>query len=114
MTTFVPGEGLKNFRGIWRANYLKPDNTSVKMEIRIKDMGERFAATLLFGEKVKKITGRYAAKSRYLESKSFSFRMLPDFDNDIASVAIPAGIFTPSRIVISFARENQDMDGGIR
>jgi len=108
MTTFIPGEGLKNFRGTWRASHLKPDGKAVNMEITIVDQGSAFTARIKYGNREKEIKGDYAAKSRYLETKDFRFRMLPAFDNDVASVVVPAGIFTRSRIVENFARENQD------
>ncbi len=108
MTTFLPGDGLKNFRGIWRASHLKTNGKAVNMELNIVDEGAKFKVQMKYGNKKREITGNYAAKSRYLEAKNFSFMMLPAFDNDVANVVIPAGVFTRSRIVINFARENQD------
>ncbi len=108
MTTFVAGDGLKNFRGTWRATHQRPGGKISKMEIVIVNKGSRFTAKMKYGSRKRIIRGDYASKSRYLEAKNFSFKMLPAFDNDVANVVIPAGVFTPSRIVLNFARENQD------
>jgi len=108
MTTFIPGEGLRNFRGTWKAQYLKPNGKAVAMEIEIVDNGNMYKAVIKYGSKVKNIYGTYASKSRYLETGDFSFRMLPSFDNDVAAVVIPENTFIGSRIEVNFARENQD------
>ncbi len=109
MTTFVPGEGLRNFRGIWKAQYLTSDGKAVSMEIKIVDNGNRYKAEIKYGNRVKSLEGTYASKSRYLEGGKFSFRMLPAFDNDVANVVIPENVFMKSRIELNFARENQDL-----
>jgi len=108
MTTFVPGEGLRNFRGIWESAYIGKDQIPVQMQISIVDKKDRFTAQISFKNRVKKISGSYASKSRYLEANDFTFEMLEEFENDVANVVIPAGVFTDSRIVLNFSRENQD------
>ena len=106
MTPFVPGDGMKNFIGTWRATHWEPGKKPRKMVLSIKGKGTGFSVKIKYANiKTKTFTGNYAAKSRYLQSKNLRFELLEAFENDIANVVISRGIFSGPRLVLKFARD---------
>ncbi|MFC1669702.1 C1 family peptidase [Spirochaetota bacterium] len=106
MTPFVPGDGMKNFAGTWRATHWEPKKKPLTVVLTISGKGTKFSVKVKYGtKKTKMFTGNYAAKSRYLQSSDFKFELLEAFENDIADVVISRGILTKPRIVLKFARD---------
>ena len=103
-TIFNAAEGLKNFEGTWKATHWRPNNELIEVKLTITAKQNHFLLKAHYLNSIKKFTGHYAAKSRFLQTRDLSFELLEVFDNDIAKVNITAGALTKHKLQLNFER----------